>query len=60
MDGYFDDGITISLDLPAVVDHAATILSLALHLTFCPLAEDKSICHINIISFRKLAAEGTL
>eukprot|EP00957_Ditylum_brightwellii_P053432 4049319-Ditylum_brightwellii.AAC.1 len=60
MDGYLDDGITISLGLPVVVDHAATILPLALHLTFCPLAEDKTICHINIISFWKLTAEGTL
>eukprot|EP00957_Ditylum_brightwellii_P175256 13342473-Ditylum_brightwellii.AAC.1 len=60
MDRYLDNGITIALDLPTKTDEAAAALPLALHLFFCPLHEQEPICQTDVLSLRKLAAEGTL
>eukprot|EP00957_Ditylum_brightwellii_P183429 13972601-Ditylum_brightwellii.AAC.1 len=43
-----------------MTDKAAAALPLALHLFFCLLHQQVPICHTNVLSLRKLAAEGTL
>eukprot|EP00957_Ditylum_brightwellii_P210416 15364944-Ditylum_brightwellii.AAC.4 len=58
--GYIDDSITIALDLPAIVKQVEAVLPLALHLMFPPLSDNEPICHTNVLSLRKLVAEGTL
>lgn len=59
-DGYLDDGITVALDLPTIIDCAVAALPLVLHLLFRPFSKEEPIHRTNVLFLQKVAMEGTL
>ena len=60
IDGFIDDLITIVLDKLDLPDKARNAVALALHTFFRPVNEDDPVPRDDILSLRKLLAEGRL